>query len=123
MIKKLLIMILFLLIVTIASADVIKWDASTTDANCVAGYKVYYNENSKVLGNVLVYEINELNLTPNVKYKLNVVAYNYDGIESELSDDVFYIYKGVAPDDNPAIKVEQETPNKVIVTIEYRRVE
>ena len=101
---------------SLASADVIKWDAPEQDI--VKGYKVYYNDNSKTVGFTLEYDIEELNLTPGVLYKMYVTCYDIAGNESEPSNVVDYTLPAIVPGDNPAEVLTYEKLKKITIIIE-----
>ena len=112
--KKLavLIFLIFLLITGICSADTLKWNAS----ECATGYKIYYNDHSKNVGNVTQYNINDLNPVVDIEYSISVTAYNQTG-ESEQSNAVTYTQTAFVPDDNPQTII-YEKPQKVTIIIE-----
>jgi len=114
--KRLTIMIMIALIASTATAkSTLKWDAVPGD---VEGYKIYYNEYSKAVGNVTQYPLKDLNLVPGTEYTIAVTAYNHCG-ESERSDPVIHKEPIFEIADNPAPVVIQIPESVGNVTINF----
>jgi len=99
--KKVILTVLFMFFATSAFAATIAWQLPTTGEP--DGYKIYYNEFSKDVGNVLTVVDFEsvLNLVPGVEYTLSCSAYNNIG-EGPKCEPLTYTRLAFAPEDNPA---------------------
>ena len=109
--KKLI--LLLLLIAFPANADhLLKWDAS----NGAIGYKIYFNEFNKDVGDVTQCNLNDLNIEPNVAYTYHVTAYNECG-ESEPSNTLDFTRPLFEAGSDNLPVYEIRTLNKVVITI------
>jgi len=95
--KRIPIVLALLLISTAAWTDTLKWNASPT----ADGYKVYYNEYSKIVGDVTECVLEEIGTVPGTEYTIHTTAYNSAG-ESEPSNSVTWTRPVYTPTDNPA---------------------
>jgi len=93
--KLMLVLMVLLLIVVSASADIARWDAS----ECADGYKIYYNEYSTIIGESTECDLDALNLVPGVEYTFQVTAYNGYG-ESVKSNSLTYTKGSYTPTEN-----------------------
>lgn len=114
--KKLLFIILFIFISSVCYADKLVWQPPVTGEPL--GYKIYYNEFSKNVGNVL--ELNNfetvLNLVPGVEYIISASAYNLIG-EGSKCDSLTYTRVTFIPTDNPDMTIVINIPPGAPVTI------
>ncbi len=96
--KKLLLVTMILVFSTVnVFADAfLMWEKSER----ATGYKVYYGQHSKIVGDVLEYRTDDLGLTPGVEYEITVTAFNTAG-ESPKSNPVTYTRPAFVPDESP----------------------
>ena len=102
--KLLFVAIMFM--TSVAGADYVKWDASTSDPACVDGYILYFNNLHVDVGNVTEYNLSPLDLESCTLYNLSVKAYNKAGL-SEKSNEVPYVVVYDPPEQVQNVRIEK----------------
>ena len=104
----------------------LKWDQVEAGAGVkpVKGYLIYFTRVSqadayiKDAGNVLIYDLAELNLENGVEYSFQVAAYNDDGA-GDKSNTVSYIVPPDIPNENlPPVVIKIPPSGSITITIE-----
>jgi len=119
--RKILISFFIMLIAVSGHAEdyFLEWDASTG----AEGYKVYFTDGAtqyqKDVGNVVQYNLDDLNAQPGTEYTYYVTAYNTCG-ESEPSESVSHMIPvfEVGEDNLPIKLTVPVRPQTIIINVE-----